>query len=293
MVIIRRTHRHYWTMTASSFDEQVKLAVPSIFNMISSSADHQQSEETYNTKSFELPNPAGKAGGACTSAFLQQQYEHGTVSSPPTWVGTLKEMRGVLHSMGYAQTPTLTSSRPIRADTPLQIVPPGSGRRRALLIGINYVGQSGELTACHNDCNHLKEYLENVHGFREEEMLVLMDDGVHQPPTKENIEDGFCLLTKYSQPGDVCFVSFSGHGGRAEDLDGDEDDGWDETLIPLDFVQEGQIVDDHSTCLWPVCFCPFSHSYSLADAGQAHAGRSDDDGVDGLLPQVRTKWFEV
>lgn len=52
----------------------------------------------------------------------------------------------------------------------MQIVPPGSGRRRALLIGINYVGQKGALTACHNDCNNLKEYLENVHGFREDEM---------------------------------------------------------------------------------------------------------------------------
>ena len=58
---------------------------------------------------------------------------------------------------------------------------------------------------------------------------VLMDDGLHDLPTKENIENAMCLLTKYSQPGDVCFVSFSGHGGHTADLNGDEEDGMDES----------------------------------------------------------------
>lgn len=80
-----------------AFDDDVKVVVPSIFNMISSSADHQESEEAYNTGSFELPNPAGKAGGACTSAFLQQQYENG---NDQTWVETLQQMRSVLKGMG-------------------------------------------------------------------------------------------------------------------------------------------------------------------------------------------------
>jgi hypothetical protein len=212
----------------SSFDQAVKKAVPSVFNMISSSADHQQSEEAYNTGKFELPNPAGKQGGACTSAFLQQQYENGNGLS---WVETLRAMREVLKSMGYKQEPQLTSSRMIDVSKPMQIVPKGSGRRRALLIGINYVGQKGQLTACHNDCKNVREYLIEVHGFNEDEMLILMDDGKHQPPTRKNIEEGFCLLTKYSQPGDVVFVSYSGHGGRTEDLDGDEDDGYDETYV--------------------------------------------------------------
>lgn len=209
-----------------AFDQKILRVIPSTFNMISSSSDHQQSEETYNTGNFELPNPAGKSGGACTSSFLQQQYEGGKGKS---WVETLQQMRSVLKEMGFAQTPTLSSSRIIDPKAPMQIVPPGSGRRRALLIGINYVGQKGELTACHNDCNNVREYLLNVHGFREEEMMILMDDGRHAMPTKKNIEDGFILLTKYSQPNDVVFVSFSGHGGRTEDFNQDEDDGWDET----------------------------------------------------------------
>jgi len=77
--------------------------------------------------------------------------------------------------------------------------------------------------------SNLKKFLIQKHKFKESEMMILMDDGVHQPPTKENIENSFILLAKYSQPGDVNFISFSGHGGRTEDLDGDEEDGWDST----------------------------------------------------------------
>ena len=39
----------------------------------------------------------------------------------------------------------------------------------------------------------------------------------------------------------------SGHGGQTEDLDGDEDDGYDEVVYPVDFKQQGHIVDDEST----------------------------------------------
>lgn len=36
----------------------------------------------------------------------------------------------------------------------------------------------------------------------------------------------------------------SGHGGQTKDLDGDEDDGYDEVIYPLDHKQAGHIVDD-------------------------------------------------
>jgi metacaspase-1 len=205
-------------MPSESYDERVKKVIRSNFNMISSSADHQQSEEAYNTGKFELPNPAGKAGGACTSAFCQALYSSGNGSS---WVETLQQMRQVLQGMGYNQIPQLTSSRLIDVQNEMQIVPPGSGRRRALLIGINYTGQEGQLTACHNDVMNIRELLLEVYGFKESEMLILMDDGMHHPPTRRNIEDGMIRLTRYSQPGDVCFLSFSGHGGQVADRDGD------------------------------------------------------------------------
>lgn len=35
-----------------------------------------------------------------------------------------------------------------------------------------------------------------------------------------------------------------GHGGQTQDHDGDEDDGYDEVIYPVDFRTAGHIVDD-------------------------------------------------
>ena len=83
-----------------------------------------------------------------------------------------------------------------------------------------------------------------MHGFNESEMLILMDDGRSHAPTRRNIEDAFQRITQYSNAGDVVFVHYSGHGGRVVDVSGDEEDGYDSTLIPVDFKETGQILDD-------------------------------------------------
>lgn len=45
-----------------------------------------------------------------------------------------------------------------------------SGTRRAVIIGINYVGQQGELSGCHNDAKNMIEYIKDVHGFEDEDV---------------------------------------------------------------------------------------------------------------------------
>jgi metacaspase-1 len=231
-------------MKSLSFDEQVLKAIPSDFFMLAGADDSQESQEAYNVGEFELPNPAGKAGGLCTSAFLQVMYGKPHRVGKMSWTDILHEVQTQFKSMGYVQVPVLSSSRYIDVQTPMYIVPPQSGKRRALIIGINYCGQKGELRACHADATNLRQYLITVQGFDPDEILTLMDDGNHQMPTKENIMTGMKMLTAYSQPGDVAFVSFSGHGGRVVDVSGDEDDGYDETIIPVDFQKAGQIIDD-------------------------------------------------
>lgn len=225
--------------------QSIRNAIPAEFHMISGSHDSQTSADAYNVGKFQLPNPAGKAGGACTSAILQVLYRDGQKQEGMSWVDLLRQMRSVLNGMGFDQIPQLTSSRMIDVNKPMHIVPPGStGTRRAVLIGINYTGQQGELRGCHNDVKNIKQYLIECEGFLESDMLILMDDGHHHAPTKQNIEQAFVRITQYSKAGDVVFVHYSGHGGRVRDLSGDEDDGYDETLIPVDFKQAGQIVDD-------------------------------------------------
>ena len=40
------------------------------------------------------------------------------------------------------------------------------------------------------------------------------------------------------------FLLDSGHGGQTKDLDGDEADGYDEVIYPVDYDNAGHLVDD-------------------------------------------------
>lgn len=121
-----------------------------------------------------------------------------------------------------------------------------SGRRKALLIGINYIGQKNELRGCINDTRNLSSFLIERYNYKLEDMVILTDDQSDpvRQPTKANIIRAMGWLVRGAQPNDSLFLHFSGHGGQTEDLDGDEDDGMDEVIYPLDFQTAGHIVDD-------------------------------------------------
>ena len=40
------------------------------------------------------------------------------------------------------------------------------------------------------------------------------------------------------------WIHYSGHGSHIKDMDGDEEDGFDEVLVPLDYDKNGVISDD-------------------------------------------------
>jgi len=230
-----------------SYEENSAKVIPADVRMYSGCQDDQTSADVSNVASFQLPDPAGRSGGACTSAFLKVLYaECRAPTDGLSVVETLRGMRDVLEEDSFTQIPQLTSSRKINVSEPFEIMPEGSeGSKRALLIGINYVGQQGELSGCHNDVLNIKEYLMDVHGFEEENIRILMDDGSHDDPTRENILNGYKQLVEESEAGDAVFCHYSGHGSRIRDDDwGEEEDGFDETLVPLDYTDAGQIRDD-------------------------------------------------
>jgi hypothetical protein len=85
------------------------------------------------------------------------------------------------------------------------------------------IGDSpGELSGCHNDVGNMKDYIVNCHGFEESNITVLMDDGNHVSPTRQNILLAYQKLVEESQPGDAVFCHYSGHGGKLRDDNGDE-----------------------------------------------------------------------
>ncbi|KAH7047904.1 metacaspase-1 [Linnemannia elongata] len=120
-----------------------------------------------------------------------------------------------------------------------------TGRKRALLIGINYFGQKSQLRGCINDVRNIKAFIQRF-GFREEDTVTLTDDQTNPTriPTKANILSGMQWLVRDARPNDSFFLHFSGHGGQTADLDGDEDDGNDNTIYPVDHTRAGVIVDD-------------------------------------------------
>jgi hypothetical protein len=128
--------------------------------MISGCDDTQTSADVSNVNSFCLPDPAGQAGGACTSTLLNILYKDETVPEDTmSFTEVLEKMRTNLKENGYSQIPQLTSLNPIDITTDFTLVPTttgggggGSGVLRAVMIGINYVGhEQGELSGCHND----------------------------------------------------------------------------------------------------------------------------------------------
>jgi len=87
-----------------------------------------------------------------------------------------------------------------------------------------------------------------------------MDDGEHVEPTKDNMLEAYRAIVEASEPGDAVFLHYSGHGCRIPDDNGDEEDGYDEALVPRDYQEAGVIRDDE---LFDVIVKPLSEGVTL------------------------------
>ena len=63
-------------------------------------------------------------------------------------------------------------------------------------------------------------------------------------PTKDNIRMAMQWLVQGCSYGDSLVFHFSGLGAQVPDEDGDEADGYDEAICPMDSFQKGPILDD-------------------------------------------------
>ena len=167
--------------SSSLFAYQTLQLIPAEVRMISGCHTEQTSADVSVTAGNGLgllPNPLGKSGGACTSALLdilyryhheqkmqqQQQQQSGeninNNSSKSnkqnknfTFQQVLLDLRETLSKRGFEQIPQLTSSRNLELNETkftLRNNRDGnnnSGICRALLVGINYIGQNGQLVS--------------------------------------------------------------------------------------------------------------------------------------------------
>ena len=115
-------------------------------------------------------------------------------------------------------------------------------RKKALLVGINYVGTQDELYGCINDVNSIKERIVQD-GFSDVKVLT---DLTPIKATRNNILLEFTNLLVNAQSGDLLFFSYSGHGSYIFDRNGDEADGRDEMIVSCDLRG---VVDDELKAL--------------------------------------------
>ena len=127
--------------------------------------------------------------------------------------------------------------------------------RRALLVGVgdyqanddrqNQIAASSvppDLAGPANDVLLMARVLTTRFGFRPGDVRVLSDAAA----TRAAIVGALESLVQTAGPDDVVYIHFSGYGSLVPDQNGDETDGWDETLLPYDARTPGvaDITDD-------------------------------------------------
>lgn len=104
-------------------------------------------------------------------------------------------------------------------------------RKRAFMVGISHYDTALTGYQWNNingveDINLLSPILKKQ-GF---DLVTLLDDMA----TYSNITTQLSQFIKKTRKGDIVYIHFSAHGQPVEDLNGDELDGWDEAIVPID-----------------------------------------------------------
>ena len=146
----------------------------------------------------------------------------------------------------------------------------------ALLIGINYTGKQYALGGCINDSHGLKKCLQSHFSYEDKQITLMTDDekGDFYPSGKNMVRQLNKAVDKINRDNILEFwFSFSGHGSYIRDRNGDEVDGRDEILIPIDYpngiISDDKIISILSKIKNPKCrvFCMLDccHSGTLVD----------------------------
>lgn len=104
-------------------------------------------------------------------------------------------------------------------------------RKRAFMVGIS-----------HYDTALTGYQWNNINGVEDVRLLepILKKQGFYlttlldEEATFQNITNQLTKFIGKTKSGDIVYLHFSTHGQPVEDLNGDEDDGWDESIVPID-----------------------------------------------------------
>jgi hypothetical protein len=112
--------------------------------------------------------------------------------------------------------------------------------KKALLIGCNYTGTPNQLGGCVNDVHNIRRFLLRS-GYKDENITMMTDHEVIKPSRKNMIRQ---MKLLFSSGADELLLHYSGHGSQVRDTNGDEKTGFDQCLVPMDYMYAGMLVDD-------------------------------------------------
>lgn len=151
-------------------------------------------------------------------------------------------------------------------------------RKRALLVGLNYTfDPAARLAGCCNDVRAMSKFLQGSCGFKPNQIDIIIDENIRElyKATKEGLMEAIYGLCIASWKEDLEFVMFhySGHGSQMKDMNGDEADGQDEGIVPVDYRKCGLILDDSLFSIFTrfnpktkiLCFFDCCHSGTIMD----------------------------
>lgn len=136
-----------------------------------------------------------------------------------------------------AEEPTTPEKPPAAAEPPQETAPAetasSSQGDRALLIGVNRYADPNftNLRGAVRDAHNMRMLLTRHLGYTGDQVRVLTD----KDATRDGIIDAVrSWLLKGTRPGARAMLYFAGHGYFQPDDNGDEQDGYDEVLVPHD-----------------------------------------------------------
>ena len=175
--------------------------------------------------------------------------------------------------------------------------------KRAFLVGISNYSSN----------QHLADGKEwnDIHGENDVRLLVptLKKQGFsiqklcNREATANNIRKSLTSFSEKCKSGDIVYLHFSCHGQPFEDYDGDENDGWDEALVPYDalkvymtgkYTGENHITDDELNNYLKTIrnrVGPKGFVYVVIDACHAGSSYRGDENEDSVIIRGTDKGF--
>jgi len=162
-----------------------------------------------------------------------------------------------------------SAAKPAPAPAPAM---PAPGLKRALFIGINYVGTPYELYGCVNDAIDMQNQVKTFYHKCTDTRLIT--DDTRMKPTRANILSSIDWLISGLQPGQNVMMHYSGHGGIVRDVNGDEVTGMDSCIYPINNGSIETITDDELRSRLAVKIPAGSKCFIVLDS--CHSGTAVD-----------------